>query len=44
MFVQMTDQNAEDVFMRGEFKYGAEARAAGGYAFWQLSYGSTGQG
>lgn len=44
VFVQMTDQNAEDVFMRGEFKYGAEARAAGGYAFWQLSYGSTGQG
>ena len=44
VFVQMTDMNADDVFMRKEFKYGAEARAAGGYAFWQLSYGSTGLG
>ncbi|MDY0212558.1 MAG: Mu-like prophage major head subunit gpT family protein [Desulfuromonadaceae bacterium] len=42
MFVQQTDMQADDVFMRREYKFGAEARAAGGYAFWQLSYGSTG--
>lgn len=42
VFVQQTDPQADDVFMRKEFKFGAEARAAGGYAFWQLSYGSTG--
>jgi len=42
VFVQQTDSQADDVFMRKEFKFGAEARAAGGYAFWQLSYGSTG--
>lgn len=42
VFVQQTDAQADDVFMRKEFKFGAEARAAGGYAFWQLSFGSTG--
>jgi len=42
VFVQQTDMASEDVFMKGEYKFGAEARAAGGYAFWQLSYGSTG--
>lgn len=44
VFVQQTDMQADDVFMRKEYKFGAEARAAGGYAFWQLSYGSTGLG
>lgn len=43
-FVQQTDMSADDVFMRRKFKYGAEARAAGGYGFWQLAYGSTGAG
>jgi phage major head subunit gpT-like protein len=42
VFVQQTDTNADDVFMRKKFKFGAEARAAGGYGLWQLSYGSTG--
>ena len=41
-FVSQTDMNADGVFMRAEYKYGAEARAAGGYAFWQLCVGSTG--
>lgn len=41
-FVQQTDQNNDNVFMRRKFRFGAEARAAGGYGFWQLSYGSTG--
>lgn len=44
VFVQQTDPQAEDVFMRKKFKFGAEARAAGGYGFWQLGYGSTGAG
>ena len=42
IFVQQIDPQAEDVFMRKKFKFGAEARAAGGYGFWQLIYGSTG--
>lgn len=44
VFVSQTDMNADDVFLRGEYKFGAEARCAGGYAFWQMSYGSTGAG
>jgi phage major head subunit gpT-like protein len=42
VFVQQTDPQADDVFSRKKFKFGAEARAAGGYGFWQLAYGSTG--
>lgn len=42
VFVQQTDPEADDVFNRKLFKFGAEARAAGGYAFWQMSVGSTG--
>lgn len=42
LFVQQTNPDTEDVFMRKKFKFGAEARAAGGYGLWQLSYGSTG--
>jgi len=41
-FVQQTDPQGDNVFMRKKFRFGAEARAAGGYAFWQMSYGSTG--
>jgi len=41
-FVQQTDPQSDDVFSRKKFKFGAEARAAGGYGFWQLAYGSTG--
>ncbi len=44
VFVQQTTQENDDVFMRGEFKFGCEARGAAGYGFWQLCYGSTGQG
>jgi len=44
VFVQQVSEESADVFNRKEFKFGAEARAAGGYAFWQMSYGSTGQG
>ena len=42
VFVQQTDPESDNVFMRKKFRFGAEARAAGGYAFWQMSYGSTG--
>ena len=42
VFVSQTDMSADDVFMRKMYKFGAEARAAGGYAFWQMSYGSDG--
>ncbi len=42
VFVSQTDMSADDVFSRKKFKFGAEARAAGGYGFWQLAYGSTG--
>lgn len=42
VFVSQTDMNADDVFMRAEYKFGAEARAQAGYGFWQMAYGSTG--
>lgn len=42
VFVQQTDPQADDVFNRKKFKFGAEARGAGGYGFWQLAYGSDG--
>jgi phage major head subunit gpT-like protein len=42
VFVQQIDPQADDVFSRKKFKFGAEARCAGGYGFWQLVYGSDG--
>ena len=42
MFVFQTDPENEHVFNKGIFSFGAEARATGGYGFWQLSYGSDG--
>lgn len=42
-FVEQTDTSSDNVFLRKKFRFGAEARAAGGYGFWQLAYGSTGQ-
>lgn len=42
VFVEQTDAQADDVFNRKKFKFGAEARAAGGYGFWQLAFGSDG--
>ena len=42
VFVQQTNPDGDNVFNRKEFKFGAEARVAGGYGLWQLSYGSTG--
>ena len=42
VFVQQTSMENDDVFMKAEYKFGAEARATGIYGFWQLSVGSTG--
>lgn len=42
VFVQQISEENDDVFLRGEYKFGAEARATGTYGFWQLSVGSTG--
>lgn len=44
VFVSQTSMENDDVFNKGEFAFGAEARAAGLYGFWQLSQGSTGTG
>jgi phage major head subunit gpT-like protein len=40
VFVQQISPEAEDVFMRKVFKFGAEARGAAGYGFWQTCYGT----
>lgn len=42
VFVQQTGEDSDNVFLRKKFRFGAEARAAGGYGLWQMSYGSTG--
>jgi phage major head subunit gpT-like protein len=44
VFVQQTDMSSDNVFLRKKFRFGTEARAAGGYGLWQMSYGSTGLG
>jgi len=43
VFVQQVDPESDTVFMRKKFRFGAEARAAGGYGLWQMSYESTGE-
>lgn len=42
VFVSQTDMQADDVFNNAIYAFGAEARAAGGYGFWQMSVGSPG--
>jgi phage major head subunit gpT-like protein len=44
VFVNQVDPEAEGVFSRRKFKFGAEARGAGAYGFWQFAWGSTGAG
>ncbi|PPA30461.1 head protein [Aeromonas jandaei] len=41
--VEQTGMDSDDVFMRAEYKFGVEARAAGGYGLPQCAFGSTGQ-
>jgi phage major head subunit gpT-like protein len=38
VFVSQTDMNSDNVFNRKKYKYGAEARASGGYGFWQMAF------
>lgn len=42
VFVNQVDMASDDVFNRRKYKFGAEARAAAGYGFWQTAFGSTG--
>lgn len=42
-FVEVVEDESENVFMRKEYLFGAEARGAAAFGFWQLIYGSTGQ-
>lgn len=44
VFVSQTDMASESVFMQRKFRFGAEARGAAGFSFWQMAYGSTGAG
>lgn len=44
VFVQQTNMDSPDVFNLAEYKFGAEARGAAGYGFWQTAFGSTGRG
>ncbi len=39
-FVAQTDAYSDDVFMKGEFKFGVEARGNAGFGLWQLAFGS----
>jgi len=43
VFVQQTSEESDNVFMRKKFRFGTEARAAGGYGLWQMSYGNKGE-
>ncbi|MBU5312226.1 Mu-like prophage major head subunit gpT family protein [Tissierella carlieri] len=42
-FDTLIDDKDENVFMRKQYLYGVHSRANGGYGFWQMAYGSTGQ-
>ncbi len=39
-FASFQKDSDEHVFMRNEFVYGADGRAAAGYGLWQMAYGS----
>ena len=44
VFVQQTLPESDSVFLKKEYKYGAEARGAAGFGLWQMCFGSTGAG
>lgn len=44
VFVSQTNMDSDSVFLQKKYRYGAEARGAAGYSFWQMAYGSTGAG
>ena len=39
-FVAMNKDDDESVFMRKEYRYGADLRGAAGYGFWQMAHGA----
>lgn len=39
-FRALTDLNSQHVFMNDEFLFGVDARAAAGFSFWQMAFGS----
>jgi phage major head subunit gpT-like protein len=41
-FVNQVDMSSDSVFLRKKYRFGCEARAAFGFGFWQMAYGSTG--
>lgn len=41
-FQSFTNEHDPNVFLRGEYLYGADGRDNVGYGFWQMAYGSTG--
>ncbi|TCM61869.1 phage major head subunit gpT-like protein [Acinetobacter calcoaceticus] len=43
VFVSQTNMDSPSVFMEGVYYFGAEARGASGYGFWQTVFGSTGK-
>ena len=47
-FVEQTDMSGgaipDSVFLERKYRYSVECRAAGGYGFWQMAFGSTGTG
>lgn len=44
VFVSQTNTDSDNVFMKKKYRFGAEARGAAGFSFWQMAYGSTGAG
>ena len=46
VFLEQTDMSGgsipDSVFMERAYRYSVECRAAGGYGFWQMAFGSTG--
>ena len=42
-FDALIDDKDENVFMRKQYLYGVHSRANGGYGFWQMAFGSTGE-
>lgn len=40
-FTPMTSDSDESVFMRAEYRYGADARSVAGYGFWQMALRSS---
>ncbi|EOZ4638858.1 Mu-like prophage major head subunit gpT family protein [Enterobacter cloacae] len=42
VFVEQTSMENDGVFYRKKYVFGAEARANGGYGFWQMAFGSDG--